>query len=527
MSRTLLLAAVVTAAALLLPAPVLAGTPFTIGKGQNPHVLVDPDGTAHVAWEDQNANTVKYCKVARGATACTSAATLSLPSGDAAPPWLVRGPGATLYVAMPRYVAGETRLWTSNDNGATWPPGTGTKIYSTPNTTDATEPLLGPTPGEMTFASWNPGRQIWGAAINGSEAGVSDSANPPNPGSIASLVYDLAIAPTGAGGLVAVANNLTNTYWWSMTAGAEPSLSTNWSSAPTEIATLDTSRVAGGATGAFLWGVAGKYDGSDPRRVEIRKWTGSGFGGATVLESGDGYIGDVHVGTAGAVGAIWRRNGDPHRLRFARSTDGGATYSVNTIALEDGLVMFGMDVALADDGNGFAVWQGKGTGVSNENEIRMANTDTVAEPATGGSGGGTGPTPTTTTPTPLPRLPVAPRPATTPLAVGRRVGARVSGATISVGLPRGCIPAGRPFVATLTWRKQRRKGNRFVKITRTDFYIGTRRMKIDRKVPFRQTLRIPNPRRGQTYRFRARAFIKVRRGRSPKKSIVSTLRVCS
>ncbi len=81
-------------------------------------------------------------------------------------------------------------------------------------------------------------------------------------------------------------------------------------------------------------------------------------------------------------------------------------------------------------------------------------------------------------------------------------------------------------MATLTWRRQRRRGNLFIRVRRADFYIGARRLKVDRRAPFRQTLRIPRPRSGQTYRFRARAFIKVRRGRSPTKSIFSTIRVC-
>jgi hypothetical protein len=66
-----------------------------------------------------------------------------------------------------------------------------------------------------------------------------------------------------------------------------------------------------------------------------------------------------------------------------------------------------------------------------------------------------------------------------------------------------------------------------VKVFRTDFFIGTKRVKIDKKVPFRQLLRIPNPKKGKSYSFRARAYIKVKRGRSPKKSIRSTLRVCT
>jgi hypothetical protein len=93
--------------------------------------------------------------------------------------------------------------------------------------------------------------------------------------------------------------------------------------------------------------------------------------------------------------------------------------------------------------------------------------------------------------------------------------------------PRGCVRPGGTFVATLKWKRKKRKGNLFVKVRRTDFYIGKRRVKIDRKAPFRKTLRVrAGTARGSTVRLRARAFIKVKRGRSPKKSLFVTFRVC-
>ena len=52
-------------------------------------------------------------------------------------------------------------------------------------------------------------------------------------------------------------------------------------------------------------------------------------------------------------------------------------------------------------------------------------------------------------------------------------------------------------------------------------------MRIDRRAPFVQTLRITNARPSTTYRLRARAFIEVRRGRAPKKSVTATVRTCT
>jgi hypothetical protein len=127
-------------------------------------------------------------------------------------------------------------------------------------------------------------------------------------------------------------------------------------------------------------------------------------------------------------------------------------------------------------------------------------------------------------------LPPAPGPGTPtrPVSPTRTTTATTSGATIALGTPNRCVAPGSTFRVTLTWRKQKRKGNRFVKVRRADFYIGTRRVKIDTRAPFTQTLKVTaSTRRGSTITVKARAYIKVSRGRSPTKSIRTTLRVCT
>jgi len=104
---------------------------------------------------------------------------------------------------------------------------------------------------------------------------------------------------------------------------------------------------------------------------------------------------------------------------------------------------------------------------------------------------------------------------------------KVPGATVKFSVPKGCVAAGSTFTVTLSWKKQKRKGNKFVKVTRTDFYIGKKRVKIDRKAPFRQTLRVTaGSKAGSTVKLKARAFIKVKKGKQPKKSLNSSIKVC-
>ena len=106
--------------------------------------------------------------------------------------------------------------------------------------------------------------------------------------------------------------------------------------------------------------------------------------------------------------------------------------------------------------------------------------------------------------------------------------ATVPGARISIQLPAGCVKRGGTFRARLSWKRQKKKGNVFVKITRTDFSVAGGKAKIDRKAPFVQTLRVPSTAvKGRTVTFRARAFIKVSKGKAPKKSIRATIRVCA
>ncbi|HMS61059.1 MAG TPA: hypothetical protein PKD63_02185 [Solirubrobacteraceae bacterium] len=125
-------------------------------------------------------------------------------------------------------------------------------------------------------------------------------------------------------------------------------------------------------------------------------------------------------------------------------------------------------------------------------------------------------TPTADTP------PAAPTP-----SASRTTSVATSGALIRLTLPGACVPRGGVFRARLSWSRIKRKGNVFVKISRTDFYVNATRIRIDRKAPFVTNFRVPmSAAAGATLTVRARAHIKVRKGRAPKKSIHASVRVC-
>lgn len=126
-----------------------------------------------------------------------------------------------------------------------------------------------------------------------------------------------------------------------------------------------------------------------------------------------------------------------------------------------------------------------------------------------------------------PPLTKAPPPVIPPKPI-KTTSASVPGAKINLGVPNTCVKAGSTFKVTLTWKKQKRKGNKFVKVRRADFYIGSKRVKIDKKAPFTQTLTVKaGTKAGSTVTVKARAFVKVTKGKSPTKSISSKVKVCS
>jgi hypothetical protein len=103
----------------------------------------------------------------------------------------------------------------------------------------------------------------------------------------------------------------------------------------------------------------------------------------------------------------------------------------------------------------------------------------------------------------------------------------VSGGTVTLSSPTACVAAGKTFVVTLSFKRSTRKGVNFIKVRRTDFYIGSKRVKTLTRPPFVAHLKVKaGTRSGSSVTVLARAFIKVHHGPSPTKSIHATLKVC-
>ncbi len=126
--RTVILFALLTAALL---APASAGAaPFVIGEGHKPGLAVDPAGTAYIAWygTEPNNNSLHFCRLARGASACAGQAVLATTGNSLSRPFVVVA-GARVTVVQYRYGATGTEfnqvfLYVSTNGGDTFDTGT-------------------------------------------------------------------------------------------------------------------------------------------------------------------------------------------------------------------------------------------------------------------------------------------------------------------------------------------------------------------------------------------------------------------
>jgi hypothetical protein len=495
-----------------------AATPFTAGAGNEPAVVVGTDGTGHVAWQVTGSDTkVGYCRVTAQAGACNRTEPLSFPGGGGAndagrPQVFAPSAGRVVIVATcsqcgtPSDTTNRTYRWTSSDNGGSF--GAPAEV-GRGSTTGGFGTLL----ADESFVG-----------VEGSEAKAAEltGAAPVQFTSFVTTFGSDIVRDTASNQLVAVTNNLSvirnGAFRGATLSVAEINNSSNWVADQGLIGQEPANRgqsLAAGPRGVFM-----AYEsslGSD-ERAGLRKYNPAiwAFGSPTYVEGADpidadpDYV-DSFQDAAGRLHLAWLSLHDGGRLRYRVSDTAGNNLSAAAnLAAHDSFVE--PELGAGGDGRGFATWTSGG-------EVRVVALDPQPEPvAPGGQ-----------TPDPVPPItPPDPRSGTTYSGPTRARVTRVPGASITFTAPRGCVARGQRFRVRLVWKRQKRKGNLFVKIFRTDFYVGRKIVKTDRRVPFVQTLTVAaGTTPGSTVTVRARAFIKVKHGRGPKKSIATTLRVCS
>ena len=105
--------------ALVLAAPAGAATAIPIGTGVDPNVVLDAAGTAYIAWngDEPLSSTIRFCKLPRGAAACSVATTITDPAHQSLSRPFLYVSGATVRIVQYRYGADPGLFEFSSANG--------------------------------------------------------------------------------------------------------------------------------------------------------------------------------------------------------------------------------------------------------------------------------------------------------------------------------------------------------------------------------------------------------------------------
>lgn len=353
---------------------------------------VDGAGAGYFAWEHNASPTstvTEFCKVPRGGK-CADPVVLATPPLNAAPfdstdvsaAFPVLGPGSTVYVVGPRFVAADVVVWTSTDGGRSFGPAvqmTQTDAYAG---TDPTDVLLAG--GGFYVSSHNPGLNfisVQPGAMPASGADLTPSGGLTNiSGSTLGL----------AGGNPVEAFSMLNggqpqtINFRSYTGSGDPNDAANWS-APAQVTGGILPSLAGGPKGLFLASQDAANGTYTP--VNVRKYVpGAGFGPPVTLQSDNSDVnaGDIfQTPTSGQLLVAWQGTSLPDGgtgIRLYRSTDGGASFAtVGDVA--EGTPNFAIlpdsiRVAAADDGKGFVGFVDFGGG---QELLRVADLNPIAQ----------------------------------------------------------------------------------------------------------------------------------------------------
>ena len=534
MHKITLTVAAALAALFALAAPAGAATPFTVGQGSGAKIVADPDGYGHVVWgipsRDGQPAKIGYCRIPPGGGACDKTNELVYPSATGQ---VAAADPLDVSVYAPRSLeviiagsctgcgdgsaADHVYMWQSTTSGAEFHPAPWTDqgFLGTSPTAAGIQSgglWLG---NSNTFVSPGEGNKALIFAAQGVAANTVDtvgSGHVHNP-SIASVPVAGGAVPQ----LVYAANDLSSIQY-SVYEGGLDALSisdtSKWSFSPkilsVPVPDVGETQLSSGPTSTLL-----TYRRNVPgdNQILVRRFNSAtsskAFGPSTQLQGDDPIDNsadapDTAQDVSGRVHVVWTSQHDGGRLRYIQSDVAGTTFTT-PVSVARGESFGDPDVTAAPSGAGWVAWSTGG-----DNAIRVVKLEAISDAPV---------VPVT------PVTPVTPPPPNTK-PVTKTV--TVSGATITFGVPRACVKRGAKFKVTLTWKRKKRKGNRFVKVAKADFYIGSKIVKTDKVAPFTQTLTVKaTANAGSTMKVRARAHIKVKRGKSPKKSISSSIKICA
>jgi hypothetical protein len=508
----LILTVAAIAAFAALPGTATANNLYTLDA--NPvsegHVIVDGAGNAYVSWVGDGAGTaidpVRFCKIAPGGTC--SPITLSIPGGtsiadSAAAAIPVFGPGSTVHVVAPRYARNDLFFWTSNDGGVSFDGGTENAFYS--NKSDPTDAFL--VGSNFYVGAFGPGIGFSTAEVAGLGGGSVDL---PTPGS--GGVLNSSMALDGANPVIAYSNfgDPYTVFFYRYKGAGSPNEAINWEG-PSFVTNGYEPSLAGGPAGLFM--VSQDYSGgANPNAVNVRRYTGTGFGPATTLAFdastnlfAGGAIAQSPSGNRLAVAWPGKRAGDgAYVMRLFTSTDGGGSYSESHIAhIGDAYELNNnADLATNDAGSGWLLF-------TDSTGLQLADLNPVAGP-----------------PAPPPPLPGIYKGKT------KEVVKKVGNFLIVLRLPKSCLQSQQRFFVGVGKRKRRQLSKKLggtIRFTKVVFIYDGKKLKVKKKKPFRYLIN-PGPMSpGSVHVVKARVTMILTKGEKEKKLkrvIKGTVRAC-
>ena len=349
---------------LLLWAAGASAKPFTLSaKGQLPDIAVDDSGTGHIVWNQQVAggdDVLHYCRLPRGAKACSPERTFNLGGEDFQGPRALFGDGQlTLVTARCCFPEDRLTILQSTNGGQSF----GAAAYiARPTTLSSFSPMggggnaaLGPGAFQVSTASSGSGGSYFQAAPMSPGAPISTAAQVDSdlPGPTADTVnasVGFADPLSPAVAYEQITSGRTYIRSWDGTGDYNSVL--NW--VPSQlVGSGDEPRLAGGLRGLYLLYRIGQ---PNKQRFVARRITPVGPGSKIpVSAKGSPIFRDFTEDAGGNLHAIWIDNGDPDKLRYSRSTNGKSFSDPEKLAKGRDNV-FNTAVGASDDGGGWALW---------------------------------------------------------------------------------------------------------------------------------------------------------------------------
>ena len=337
----------------LLAAPAAARADVTtIGDGYSPGVAVDAAGTAYIAWigPEPLANTLQFCKLPRGASACSVKSALKTTGNSLTRPFVAVF-GTTVLVAQYRYQekGGDQQgvyVWKSDNGGTSF--GDGVRVGSIP----FSDAVMGPgnTLSLVTDAVAE-GELFQNVPFDGTGSEDKNQAKLSNGNE---RPYRGAIGIDGATPLMISTDGSDNAAYRRYKGTGDLEDDKSWDG-PTPMDVFAYPHLAGG--GAGLFAIGGTAAG---REIAARKWTGSGFSAPVVIGPADVPQSHLFQDAGARLHGVWGNfAADGIHLVHAVSDDGTAwrvgTLLVQDVGTDGGIA--GPRVATAADHRGVVVWQ--------------------------------------------------------------------------------------------------------------------------------------------------------------------------